>query len=85
MLVLCISSGNGTKYGYPVPEKGVIYTVVEEHKGDMCKLTNSDIWYVININHYWHSSGLFEPLPDDFITNLQVNKLDEELVKVSAG
>lgn len=70
MYILCIDSGNG--YGYIRPEKGVVYSATKiELANKKCGKCGSHTYYELSsIKGFIHSECLFEPLPDDILTNL---------------
>lgn len=70
MYVLCIDSGNG--YEYIRPEKGIVYSATKkEFTNKKCGKCGSHTYYELSsIKDFIHSECLFEPVPDDILTNL---------------
>ena len=82
MLVLCISKGNGDPEKVTLPESGVVYRVISIHHGNIYSPTDSDLWYVLDkTGAFLQNPVLFEPLPDNFLTELSNVSLKQETVK----
>ena len=82
MLLLCISEGNPGIHTPPIA--GRVYRLLGTFKYKTYIPTGTDKWYKIDDGtNCRHHHSLFEELPEDMLTNLQGEKVEDKLKEIS--